>query len=131
MAKSEDVAIRVYVDARISDLREFHNHTMQDVQDEIDRRFAGIERERAAYMETLNERLNRMNYLREAMRDQQSAFVTSELFNATVGALNEKLSDAISAYDRQRGRFAVYSGIGVFVLVAVALMELVLNHVRF
>lgn len=139
--RGEKVTLRDYVDRGLADLARYHDKTLGDVQAEIDRRFGEVQREtegrfreqatatRAATA-ALDKRLDSMNEFRNAIRDVTDRKVDADLYRAATDAILARLDRAESALDRQRGRMGAYVAVSAFLVTAVTVLTLVLNHIR-
>jgi hypothetical protein len=101
--RGEKVTLRDYVDRGLGDLARYHDAGITGLQGEIDRRLGEIQRE--------------------------TGYRLSE--NATArDALLARVERAEAALERQRGRAAAYAAVSVIAVTIVAVLTLVLNHVR-
>lgn len=102
--RGDKVPLRDYTDRALADLARYHDATTGAIQAEIDRRLGEVQRETTF-------RLN-----------------AADAANAT---LLTRVERAEAALERQRGRMSAYAAIGSVLVVAVAVLTLILNHVRF
>ena len=134
--------LRDYVDRALADLARYHDATVTGIQAEIDRRIGEVQRETegrfreqatgvAATTAALDKRLDTMNEFREQVRDVTARKVDADLFEQTVTALRGRIDRAEAALERQRGRMGAYAATGTIIVVVVAVLTLVVGHVKF
>jgi hypothetical protein len=117
MRKRGDQSItpKDYIDARFEDLLIKHQGDFKSVQDEVDRRIDSMRREIDLRFLEASNRLDRMEELRDSK----------------LKGIDGRLDGVEAIQDRQRGRIAAYATISGVLLIAVAVLTLVLDHVKF
>jgi hypothetical protein len=140
--RHRDVPLRDYVDRALADLTRYHDRDTASLQAEIDRRLGEAQRETEsrfreqaaaalAATSALDKRLDAMNEFRESIRDTTARKIDTDLYRQTVDSLTARMEAIEATQDRQRGRIAVYSAAGSILIVVVAILTLILNHVQF
>jgi hypothetical protein len=136
------VSLRDYVDLAVANLARYHDATVSVIQEEIDRRMAEMQRETegrfreqatalSAASASMDHRLEGMNEFREQVRDTTSRKVDADLFRQTCDALADRIDRAEGALERQRGRMSAYVAGTSFLLLAIAILTLIINHYKF
>jgi septal ring factor EnvC (AmiA/AmiB activator) len=142
VSRRETVPLRDYIDRGLAELARYHDATVSGIQAEIDRRLGEVQREtegrlreqataREQVAASLERRLDGMNEFREQVRDTTARKIDADLFRQTVGELMGRLERAEAALERQRGRMSAYVAGTSFLMLAIAILTLVINHYRF
>lgn len=137
MGRDNRVTLRDYIERGLTDLARYHDRDTATLQAEIDRRLSEVQREiesrfretgaaAAAARSGLDRRIDALADRVDTIRDALAG-KTSE---GRTGDLQSRLEKAEAALERQRGRLAAYAAIASFLTVAVAVITLVVNHVR-
>ena len=141
-AGRDAVPLRDYIDRGMADLAKYHDATVSGIQAEIDRRLGEIQRETdlrlsqqaaavSAATAALDRRLDAMNEFREQIRDTTARKVDTDLYRQASEQIGARLENIESMLDRARGRMSAYAAVSAFLVTAVTVLTLVLNHIHF
>jgi hypothetical protein len=141
VARRDTVPLRDYIDRAVTDLTRYHDATVSSIQSELDRRLGEVQRETESRFReqaaavlaanaALDHRLDGMNEFRESIREVTSRKIDTDLFTETIDALRARVERAESALERQRGRMGAYAAVGTIAVIIIAIMTLVINHIR-
>jgi hypothetical protein len=108
------VTMKEYFDARLSDLYSRHARDLETMQAQVDRRVEALSREMNLRFDQTSDRIDKAEEVRDSKFDVLDGHV-------------DRIDETIN---RQKGRMAAYAVISGIALIALAMVTLVLDHVR-
>jgi len=121
---------REFVERLVNDLRDRHVAELTAIQAEIDRRVAAERHEAELRFTSLDQRFGQLDSAVDRLAGQIAELIPRDDAETVTGQLEKRIGLAEAAIQRQRGRTAAYASAMSVLLVLIALLTLILNHVR-